>query len=136
MESHLGFGLKLAYVLPSGNQTFHCGCAPQESLMTLKTPLGQIFLDNPSYFPLFVSNFIYGCVFFVLVCLCVGLFVCLCAFVSMCLCVGVFLCWCLLGFVCLCVIVILCFCASVFFVFVCYCFCAPPEEKASKGLNV
>ena len=32
---------------PLGNQVFPQGCAPQESLITLGTSLGQIFKDNP-----------------------------------------------------------------------------------------
>ena len=35
---------------PSGNQTFHWGCAPRESLISLGTSLGQIFPDNSCRF--------------------------------------------------------------------------------------
>ena len=33
--------------IPLGHQTFPQGCAPRESLMTLRNSLGQIFPDNP-----------------------------------------------------------------------------------------
>ena len=40
--------------LPLSNQTFIRGCTPQESLITQRTSLGQIFPDNPSDLPLFI----------------------------------------------------------------------------------
>ena len=43
--------------VPLGKQTFLWGCAPQESLITLGTSLGQIFPDNPLDFPLFIPGF-------------------------------------------------------------------------------
>ena len=43
----LGIVWKFATGGPLGNQTFPLGCAPQESLITRGTSLGQICLDNP-----------------------------------------------------------------------------------------
>ena len=41
---------------PLCNQTVLWGCAPQDSLISLKTSLGKKFSVNPAAFPLFVIN--------------------------------------------------------------------------------
>ena len=52
VESSQGFLENFTTVGPSWKPTFLRGCAPQESLIAL----GQICLDNPSDFPLFVQT--------------------------------------------------------------------------------
>ena len=54
--------------VPSGNETFPQGCAPQESLMTLRNSLRQIFPDNPYGLSTVCTKFYLFCTFKFLVC--------------------------------------------------------------------